>query len=324
MKRLTLLLCSFLVACTGTAEDTDAGTTADAGLFDAGPQPIKYTQFTSRSNGWPSGAAVRGAAVFDNVLYAANDQGLYALPAIDTTWKREVSPLPGDVQPSSLQRFDQTLVMTGAGATTGGVWVKTLDTAWTQVAGAPSTPAWALVKKSTDFLLVTTGGLYASNAVDGTYAERSDAGVFSQPVRNLVAAPAQQKLFAGSAGLYESTDVGATWSPSTLRGAVEALAASGPVVLVATATDGQQRSDNYGNTFRAQSAPIGSGLLFYTSQGATFWAGGNGGLLRSDDNGATFTSTLNGLPSGVSVRGLFFAGSYVVADTVDGPYVNQQ
>lgn len=324
MKRLALLLCSFLAACTGTAEETDGGTTVDAGPFDAGPQPIKYTQFTSRANGWPSGAAVRGAVVFDNVLYAANDQGLYALPAIDTTWKREVSPLTGDVQPSSLQRFDQTLVMTAAGATAGGVWVKTLDTAWTKVAGAPSTPTWTLTKKSNDFLLVTTGGLYASSAVDGTYAERSDAGVFAQPVRTLVAAPAQQKLFAGTNALFESTDLGVSWSASTLRGAVEAIAASGPVVLVATATDGQQRSDNYGNTFRAQTTPIGSGLLFYVAQGSTFWAGGNGGLLRSDDNGATFTPALDGLPSGLAVRGLYFAGSYVVADTVDGPYINQQ
>lgn len=324
MKRLLFVLSTILTACSGTVGETDAGQQPDAGLFDAGPPPIKYTQFTSRSNGWPSGAAVRGAAVFDNVLYAANEQGLYALPATETTWKRDTNPLTGDLQPSSLQRFDQTLVLTAAGASAGGVWTKTLDTDWTKVTTAPGLPAWALVRKSNSYLLVTTGALYAADAVDGTYAERSDAGVFAQPVRTLVAAPAQQKLFAAGASLFESNDQGVTWSPSPLRGAVEGLAATGAFVVVSTAIDGQQRSDNYGNTFRAQGSPLTSGVLFYGAQGSTFWAGNNAGLFRSDDDGATFVEALDGIPAGTAVRGLYFAGGYVIADTVDGPYVTQQ
>ncbi|MGV3625426.1 MAG: hypothetical protein ACO1OB_31740 [Archangium sp.] len=325
MTRITLALTTlFITACTGTAGDADAGP-ADAGLqFDAGPQPIKYTQFTSRANGWPSGATLRGAAVLDNVLYAANDQGIYALPAIETTWRRETSPLTGDLVPTSLQRIDQTLVLTAAGATSGGVWSRDVDTAWTRVITAPDLPTWSMVRKSSDYLLVATGGLFASDAFDGTFAQRSDAGVFAQPVRTFVAAPAQQKLFAAVTSLFESTDNGATWNASTLRGAVEGLAASGAYVLVSTATDGQQRSDNYGSTFRPQSAPLTGGVLFYTSQGTTFWAGNSAGLSRSDDLGGTFTEALNGIPANTAVRGLYFAGTYVVADTVDGPYVNQQ
>lgn len=326
MKRFLFALTTLLLAaCTGTASEPDAAIgDGDAGLFDAGIPPIKYTQFTSRSNGWPSGAVVRGAAVLDNVLYAANDQGIYALPSTETTWRRETSPLTGDVQPTSFQRVDQKLVLTAAGATAGGVWTREVDTAWTQVTTAPQTPTWSLTRKSSEYLLVATGGLFASDAVDGMYGERSDAGIFTQPVRTFVAAPAQQKLFAASTSLFESIDLGATWAPSTLTGAVEGLAATGAFVVVATSTDGQQRSDNYGNTFRAQSSPLSSDVIFYVSQGSVFWAGTNDGLFRSDDNGVNFVAAGNGLPANTAVRGLYFAGGYVVADTVDGPYVNQQ
>lgn len=325
MKRASVLFLScFVIACTGSVEEPDAGTTVDAGPVDAGPQPIKYTQFTLRNNGWPSGAAVRGAVVFDNVLYAANDQGLFALPATDVTWKKDTSPLTGDLLPSSLVRFDQTLVLTAAGASAGGVWVKTLDDDWTQVAGAPTAPTWSISRKSGQYLLVATGGLYVADALDGAWRQRSDAGVFAAPVRTFAAAPAQQKLFAASTTLFESNDQGATWVASALTGTVEALAASGAFVLASTSGDGQRRSDNYGNTFKPQTSPIQSGVSFYVAQGETFWAGGNGGLFTSADDGLTFTAVQNGLPSGVALRGVYFAGGYVIADTVDGPYLTQQ
>lgn len=325
MKRLLVALTLLsITACTGMVGDVDSGSSFDAGRPDAGPPPIKYTQFTSRSNGWPSGAAVRGAAVLDNVLYAANDQGIYALPATEVTWRRETNPLTGDLVPTSLQRIDQSLVLTAAGSTSGGVWWRDVDTEWARVVTAPDVPTWSLLRKSSDYLLVGTGGLYGSDAFDGTYAQRSDAGVFAQPVRTFVAAPAQQLMFAAGASLAESRDNGVTWSPSTLRGTVDGVAASGAFVVVSTSMDGQQRSDNYGSTFRAQTAPLTGGVTFYVAQGSTFWAGNNGGLFRSDDNGATFTEALNGLPANTAVRGLYFAGGYVVADTVDGPYVTQQ
>lgn len=325
MKRLVLALTTLcLAACTGTVGEADSGTSVDAGRADAGPPPIKYTQFTARSNGWPSGAALRGAAVLDNVLYAANDQGLYALPATEVTWRRETNPLTGDLVPTSFQRIDQSLVLTAAGATSGGVWSRDVDSQWARVITTPDVPTWSLLRKSSDYLLVGTGGLYVSDAFDGTYTQRSDAGVFAQPVRTFVAAPAQQLMFAAGTSLAESRDNGVTWSPSTLRGTVDGVAATGAFVVTSTSMDGQQRSDNYGSTFRAQSAPLTGGVSFYVAQGSTFWAGNGAGLFRSDDNGATFTDALNGIPANTAVRGLYFAGGYVVADTVDGPYVNQQ
>ena len=218
--------------------------------------------------------------------------------------------------------------MTAAGATTGGLYVKTFDTDWAQVTAAPSTPTWRLVKKSADWLLATTGGLYTATALAGAVdaaQRRQHARSSLQPVTRFVAAPAQQKLFAAGAtgGLFESIDLGATWTASAPRGTVDAIAATGAFVVVSTSIDGQQRSDNYGNTFRPATTPITDGVLLYVAQGTRFWAGGNGGLKSSDDNGVTFADNSAGLPAGTAVRALFFAGSYSVVDTPDGPYVNQ-
>ena len=87
--------------------------------------------------------------------------------------------------------------------------------------------------------------------------------------------------------------------------------------------DGQQRSDNYGNTFRPATNPIGDGVLFYATDGTSFWAGGNGGLKRSADQGVTFVDEPDGLPSGTAITSLSIAGSYLLADTTDGPWLNQ-
>ncbi len=331
MKRFVLWCVLALCGCTGTAGDADAGVTVDAGPVDAGPQPIKYDRYTRRTDGWPAGARVLGAAVVDNVLFVASDQGLLSLGAADTRWAVAPTPLSGDVKPTSLQRVEQTLVLTAAGATAGGLYVKPFDGDWAQVSAAPSKPTWLLVKKSTDFLLATTGGLYAASALSGPWARRSPVGtmLFTRATTRLVAAPSQQKLFASGdpagalGGLYESSDLGVTWAPNGLRGLVEALGATGAFVVASTSMDGQQRSDNYGNTFRPATAPIAGGVLTYVVQGTRIWAGGDGGLKSSDDNGLTFTDNADGLPVGTSVRGLFFAGSYAIADTVDGPWLTQ-
>lgn len=326
--RSALLFSLLLAACSGTAGEPDAGTgPVDAGLFDAGPQPIRYTRYTRRAQGWPTGARVRGAAVLDNVLFVASDQGLHALPATDTTWTPVATPLTGDLKPTSLQRVDQSLVLTAAGATGGGLYRKPYDGDWATLSAAPAAPTWLLVRKSADWLLATTGGLFAATALEGPWIRRSAANttLFGQPVTRFAAAPAQQKLFGAgeTGGLFESADLGVSWTAAAPTGTVEALAASGAWVLVSTSVGGQQRSDNYGNTFKVATAPIGDGVLVYVAQGTRFWAGGSGGLKRSDDNGATFTDSSDGLPAGTPVLGLFFAGSYALVDTPDGPFLNQ-
>ena len=182
-----LALGLLLTACEGTAGDPDGGPRADAGPLDAGPQPIKYDRYTRRTDGWPTGARVLGAASLDNVLYVASDQGLLSLAAAETRWVAVTTPMMGDVKPTSLTRVDQSLVMTAAGATGGGLYVKPLDGAWAQVTAAPMTPSWLLVKKSTSWLLATTGGLFAAPALSGPWARRSTLGtpLFMAPLARL-------------------------------------------------------------------------------------------------------------------------------------------
>lgn len=324
--RTAAVLSLALLGCPGEAPGPDGGTEVDAGLPDAGPPAIVYTQFTRRADGLPTGARLSGAAVLDGVLYASTSAGLFALPPTETRWESRALSLPAGAEPTSLQRVDQALVLTAGGAATGGLYRRTIDDDWAPVSGAPTVPCWALVKKSTEWLLATSAGLYAAPAVTGPWALRGTATTapFTARVAHLVAAPAQQKIFAAAqgGGLYESANLGATWAASAPRGAVNALAASGAFVWVDVATDGQQRSDNYGNTFRPAPAMV-SGLLSWTVQGTTLWATTQGGLSRSDDDGATWQPANDGLPSGTPVLRLFFAGGYVVADTSDGPFVNQ-
>lgn len=329
--RFLLFVLVFAVSgCSAMMGEPDGGRRDGGRLeFDAGPPPIVYTQFIKRSNGWPTNARVVGAATVSGVLYAASTDGVVKLPAPDTTWTTELTPLTGDVKPTSFQRDDQRLVMTAAGASMGGLFIKELDGAWAQVMTAPSTPTWALVKKGSEWLMATTGGLYVATDLAGPWSRRTALAtpLFMQKINRLVAGAGQQKIFASgmaaSGALYESADLGVTWTASAPRGAVEALAASGAIVVLSTAMDGQQRSDNYGNTFRAATTPIADGVLFYATDGSAFWAGGNGGLKKSTDQGVTFTDDPDGLPSGTPILSFTIAGGYVIADTTDGPWVNQ-
>ncbi|MFT3709602.1 MAG: hypothetical protein QM817_18390 [Archangium sp.] len=331
IRSFVLTLALVASGCSGTAEMQDAGRMfPDAGLFDAGPQPIQYTQYTLRTTGWPANARLVGAGSVSGVLYAATTDAVVKMPNIETVWTTELTPLSGDLKPTSFQRFDQSLVMTAAGASMGGLYVKELDGEWAAVTGAPTNPTWALVKKGNEYLMATTGGLYVATSLSGPWSRRTplNTPLFAQKITRLVAGAGQQKIFAwgmaGGGALYESNDLGVTWAVAAPRGAVEALAASGAVAVLSTAMDGQQRSDNYGNTFRAATAPISDGVLFYATDGTSFFAGGNGGLKKSSDLGATFVDDPDGLPSGTAVLSLTFAGGYVIADTTNGPYVNQQ
>lgn len=326
MKQLFAILTVTLLGCTGTVGDTDAGQpAADAG-FDAGPRPIEYTQFTQVAAGWPTNAVINGAATLDSVLYVSTDRGLWALEATSTQWAPVVIPLIHDAPPTSLALVGQQLVMTAAGESAGGLFVRPFDGEWAQAAGAPVVPCWALRQRNGEWLLVTTGGLFAASALEGAWTRRSSEGepLFGAAITHFVASAAAQKLFADGAfdaGLYESIDEGATWG-LTLDGGVQALAADGAQALLAL--DGQQlRSDNYGSTFHAATQPLSGSVSQLVFQGGRVWAATSEGLFVSGDRGLTFSEALEGFPSGAAARGIWFAGSYAVVDTTGGPWVNQ-
>ena len=326
MKRLIILTLALCAGCVGTAGETDAGMREEDAGVDAGPPPIIYTEFTLRSAGWPTAAVINGAATLDGVLYVSTDRGIYALDETSTQWAPVVIPLIHDAPPTSLSLTNQQLVMTAAGPSLGGLFLRPFDDEWNVAPDSPTTPCWALVQRPGAWLLATTGGLYAAATLNGPWSLRSRPGepLFSAPLRHLVTAPSAQKLFADGAfdaGLYESVDEGATWARA-MNGAVDAIAADGVNVLLSI--DGaQQRSDNYGSTFHPANAPVGGVVSQFVFANGRAWAATSSGLFASDDRGVTFSAVTDGLPAGTATRSVWFAGRYAVVDTTTGPWVNQ-
>ena len=143
--------------------------------------------------------------------------------------------------------------------------------------------------------------------------------LFQASLTHFLAAPGQQKLFAAGtfdAGLFQSADEGATWSLA-LDGGVQGLAGTGPVVLVATTSDGVLRSDNYGNTFKPGPGLTGE-VHQLTINGSTWWAATGAGLASSTDNATTFSPVTT-----TDTQGVFFAGGTIIAITPAGPTLYQ-
>jgi hypothetical protein len=240
-------------------------------------------------------------------------------------------PLGTGEAPTSLQRLDNGLLLTSASATKGGLYARPWDGDWARVGSSPQAPSWQLVKKGAELLLATTGGLFAAPTLAGPWVRRSASttATFSHAATALVAASAQQRLFAAGdpgwqqAELASSNDLGATWTTGLAKGDVRALAAAGAYVYVEVSTDGTLRSDNYGGTFKPMPAPVGASVKAFLVVDARVYAGTAAGLRTSDDNGVTWADDLHGLPAGIGVNGLFVAGSLLVADTAAGPYLVQ-
>jgi hypothetical protein len=318
-----LALTLLLTGCTGLVDQPDASTSTDDAGVDAGPPIIALAAFTLRSDGWPTGEPLLGAALLDNVLYAASASGLRALPLTQTAWQPVSTPDGG--RPSSLQRLGTTLVATVGSGTGKGVWTKTVDTEWLELSGAPAAPAWALTRRGTEYLLATSKGLYAANDLASSWGRRTAAAPFTGVVDALVAGVGQQRLFAiADGGLTFSDSAGATWAGGLVTGQVTTLSGSGAYVFAARQADaGELRSDNYGATFKPMPTPVGAPVAALLFDQSLVWAGTSAGLETSDDLGVSWSADTHGLPAGLAVRRVVVAGSLLVVDTADGPYVTQ-
>ncbi len=323
--RAPLALALFLTGWTGLVDPLDSGAPADDAGVDAGPPIIVLPNFTLRSDGWPTGEPLLGAALLDGVLYAASPSGLHALPLTQTTWQPVATPDGG--APTSLQRLGTTLVATVGSGTGKGVWTKTVDTDWLELGTAPTAPAWALTRRGTEYLLATSKGLYAASDLTASFGRRTSATTapFTGSVEALVAGVGQQRLFAlADGGLFFSDTAGSTWAAGPVSGQVTTLTASGAYAFAALAADGGElRSDNYGATFKPMPTPVGAPVAALLFDQNRVWAGTNAGLVTSDDLGMTWAADTHGLPAGLAVRQVVVAGSLLVVDTPNGPYVTQ-
>jgi photosystem II stability/assembly factor-like uncharacterized protein len=134
-------------------------------------------------------------------------------------------------------------------------------------------------------------------------------------------------LFAGTpadaAGVYRSTNGGASWEPVAaglpIGKTIRSLISFGAYVFAGTEGDGIYRSSDHGDTWAK--TDINNSLLAQTlvltfcAKDNALFAGATNGIYNSTDGGATFQRTLDGFPPniGVFAWSLTVSGGNVVA-----------
>ena len=323
MNRYTCLVAVVVMAC-GAPSGSDGGT--DAGV-DAGVKSTLKAGFNARPNGWPGdGGLMIGAALYDGVVYAGTASQVLSLSLSEEQWQPVALTLETDEVFTSIKRLDTTIVVTTAAPSGGSLYLKPAGGEFAKATNAPSKKMWSVVKKGSEFLLATSGGLFAATDLNGMWVKRTriEAGTpFSGKVTRLVAGAGQLRMFASgdkaqsTGGLYVSDDTGVNWAASTVKGNVLALDADGTTTLVETSVDGQRRSDNYGNTFKTLT--VGAGVSAFLLANGTTWAATDAGLKTSADLGVTWSDDTQANVPTTGLRGLFNSGSLLVVDTEAGP-----
>jgi ligand-binding sensor domain-containing protein len=220
-----------------------------------------------------------------------------------------------------------------AGASDGGVFRSSNQgDAWTAINnGLPMFPYGPRVKQialsGSSICVVCDVGTYRSSD-DGAHWSAINTG--TTPTKVLALAVNGGELFAGTAspngstlgrGVVRSTDNGASWTEMnagfTVRD-IYALAIHKAGLFAATAEQGAFRSSNSGADWQ-RVITINANCYSLASVGDTIFAGTdgyNGGVRRSTDNGASWTSPTQGV--GSKVLSLTASGSTLFAATEAG------
>ncbi len=152
-------------------------------------------------------------------------------------------------------------------------------------------------------------------------------------VYSFITTPAGTLLLGtDSGGLFRSTDGGLTWQEADLAPlwpccnyTVPSLAASASVVYLGTWGGGVCLSLNDGETWEPagpipdEGYPIVQALAACRF-GSRVYAGGNFGVCRSEDGGASWTAIDSGLPTGAWVKSLALRGPILYAMMDEGVY----
>ncbi len=317
-----------VMACSAPMSGTDAGEDASVVM----PVSALKAGYNARFDGWPADAgAMVGAAAFDGTVFAATGGQVLSLPLTDTRWAPLALTLETDEVVTSLKRIDSTIVVTTAGPSGGALWLKPASGEFAKSANAPAKKLWGVVKKGSEFLLATSGGLFAASDLTGMWVKRTrvETGTpFVGKVSRLVAGAGQLRMFAAgdstasTGGLFYSDDTGINWAASSVKGNVRALEADGTAVLLETSVDGQQRSDNYGNTFKPMT--VGGGVSGFAFGASLVFAATDAGVQTSADLGATWGADSQANAPVGPARRVFTSGSLLVVDTEAGPLLATQ
>lgn len=318
MRALLTLACFALTAgCTGEAEWALApvdGPAANTGAASPNER-TRLSAFQGLSSGLPASAAVESTAHLDGVLYAIANGALYRLPSGAANW--EAFSLPGlnaGEKITQLIRYDLSLFISVADANNkGGVLELGIgDEKWSRKTPAGFPAVHSLLRKGSTLYAATSSGLQVSTS-GGAFSVKTTLAPFNAKTKLLSASEAQLIFAVGATGaLFQSDDFGRTFRATpTVKGAVKAIAASGAVVMVISASEGVLRSDNYGSMFHPLA--MGPSPLSLAFNGKQLLAGTPMGLKVSDDAGLTFKTGGEGLPAQTSIASVFVAGPAVVA-----------
>ncbi len=151
-----------------------------------------------------------------------------------------------------------------------------------------------------------TGGRIVRSTDNGTSVSKSLDGVV--PGRLFASGGT---IFAGtpSGGVFRSTDIGISWTQTTLATEAKAFTADGTTIFAGT-ENAVYRSTNNGTTWiqvwknELLSQIIQSMLTLGSGNGKIHFLGTNNGIYRSKDDGATWEAASNGITGGYSINSI--------------------
>lgn len=287
----------------GVAFSTDAGLT-----------------WTDMSSGLTN-TDVRSLCIQGSYVYAGTGAGVYRANLSGGSWTSVSSTALGSKMVMSLTVSGSFVV---AGTLNGGIYrTKNYGGSWANTnTGLGNLTVRTLYKSATSKHLFAggDGGVFVStNNGQSWTAVNNGLPTGSTPPIVYGLAGAGQKIYAATyyAGVYYSSDRGATWSQTALQASTLSIIVNGSNVHTGTMRDGVYYSTNRGNSWtQVNNGIIASSIGALASMGTDLYAGHNtpGDVARSTNGGGGWTST----GVGVIVNDLFVDGSVLYAGTFGG------
>jgi len=275
-------------------------------------------------------------------IYAGTNGGVFVSADGGATWSARRSGL-GKIAVLSLAIDPSSSSVLYAGTATGGVF-RTADagSSWTAANnGLASTEIRCLAvspQAPGTIFAGTPSGVYRST--DAAMSWSASSGIGS-PVRGVAADPSNSSVvYAGTeglfsaAGIFKSTDTGATWSPMN-NGVGNAtvltvlVSRTNPsIVFAATQGGGIFATGNAGAAWSALAGSPSTVEALAFDAGGAVYAGGPPGVFRSPDGGRTWAGatvafsplTVNGLVMDPSSSNILYAGVGRPGTTGGGVY----
>ncbi|MBI4863455.1 MAG: IPT/TIG domain-containing protein [Candidatus Riflebacteria bacterium] len=170
---------------------------------------------------------------------------------------------------------------------------------------------------TTSLLAGTSSGVFGTTNQGASWTLQSD-GIKALRIRNVAVYPRNGNIVfvaTEEAGVYQSTDRGVSWSARragltpSLMGAssstptVLTIDAVSPAIMYTSLRGNMFKTSNFGLTWAAL-GQTGAALVVDPTDSNSLYIGGQGGILKSRDQGATFSPANAGLPGSADVVAL--------------------